>query len=222
MTSSLSGAAARHAMVTALLATTMACAHNGVAAHDQATESRETTAMSDASNAMIEGDGVRIEAAFEAGGSGPLRVRYRVHNTGSADIAVFDRGNRHAVLTRRQRTGEVGEPGFREEGDGDVTVSHVALPLSQPSPTVPPVPLAAKLGAGQSLEGEFTFSPLVGEPPRRLRWCLGVVPFDEEHFSTPEQAEGVEVWQASFELADRQQTLCTPWFEIAAGAFAVD
>lgn len=206
----------------ALAAGAAACAHERPAAQGHHTESMEVDTMSGSASTTIEGDGVRVEAAFETVAGGGLRVRYRVRNTGDADIAVFDRGNRHAVLTRRQRTGEVGEPGFRDEGDGDVSALHVALPLPQPSPTVPPVPLAAKLPAGAGLEGEFEFAPLLADTPRRVRWCLGVAPFDEAHFGDPETVDGVEVWQGSFDLAGRQQTLCTGWFEIAAGAFAGD
>jgi len=32
----------------------------------------------------------------------------------------------------------------------------------------------------------------------------------------------VEVWQASFELSESQQLLCTPWFDAASGTFAAD
>ncbi|MGO1541952.1 MAG: hypothetical protein ACTHZI_00560 [Luteimonas sp.] len=178
--------------------------------------------MSEASSATVEGEGVRVEAAFEAVADGPLKVRYRVHNTGGGDLAVFDRGNRHAVLTKRQQAGEVGQPIFREEGDGGLTLSHMAMPLPQPSPTLPPTPLAARLGAGQALEGEFSFAPLVGEPPTRLRWCLGVTPFEEARFTATEHAGEFEVWQASFAHADSQQVLCTPWFDVAKGAFAAE
>lgn len=170
----------------------------------------------------VEGSGVRMQATFEHAAGGRLQVRYRVQNTGSGDIAVFDRGDRHAVLTGRQALGDVGNPLIREEADGQITLSHVALPLSQPSPTVPPVPLAIRLAAGAELEGAFSFSPLVGGPPRRLRWCLGVVPFDAGQFTQPEEAGGVEVWQGAFELADTQQQLCTPWFDTASGSFLGD
>lgn len=178
--------------------------------------------MSEAANATIEGEGVRVEASLEAGANRPVRVRYRVHNTGDADLAVFDRGNRHAVLTKRQQAGEVGQPAFREEGAGSLVLSHVAVPLPEPGPTVPPVPLAARLGPGQALEGDFSFSPLVDGPVERVRWCLGVAPFDRERFSGPEEAGGMEVWRAEFGLADDQQVLCTPWFDVASGAFEAE
>ena len=221
MNSRFPGAGGRQALLAALVvvAAGSACAHGGHAGYDQANQQMESTTMSEAPATTIEGEGVRVEAAFQAAAGGPLRVHYQVHNTGGADLAVFDRGNRHAVLTKRQQVGEVGEPGFREDGDGGLVLSHVARPLPDPSPTLPPTPLAARLAPGQALEGSFSFSPLVGGQPRRLRWCLGVAPFDEAQFRSPEQAGGVEVWQASFAHADSQQKLCTPWFDVAAGAF---
>src|SRR5690554_2349989 len=217
-------AGVRQALLAALLAagTGGACAHADHAGYDQANEPMETTTMPEAAATTIEGDGVRIEAAFEIDDGGPLRVRYRVQNTGGADLAVFDRGDRHAVLTKRQQAGEVGRPGFHEDGAGGLVLSHVARPLPQPGPTLPPTPLAARLAPGQALEGSFGFSPLVGDQPRRLRWCLGVAAFDEAQFRSPEQAGGVEVWQASFALAESQQRLCTPWFDVAAGAFGAE
>src|SRR5690554_3166656 len=215
-------AACRCAILVALAATATGCAHAVAAGYDQGSEPMETSAMSEASSATVEGEGVRVEATFQAVADGPLKVRYRVHNTGDDDLAVFDRGNRHAVLTKRQRAGEVAQPTFREEGGDGLTLSHMAMPLPQPSPTLPPTPLAARLAAGQALEGEFSFAPLVGEPPGRMRWCLGVAPFDEERFTATEHAGDVEVWQASFAHADSQQVLCTPWFDVATGAFEAE
>lgn len=175
--------------------------------------------MTDPAHTRLGGNGVRVDVHFDTAPGAPLQVRYTVHNTGHQDLAVFDRGNQHAVLTGRQARGDVGAPGFRDEGQGDGTLSHVALPLAQPSPTLPPVPLAARVPAGQSLQGAFAFSPLLDQAPVRLRWCLGVADFDPAHFSSPTQAGAVEVWQGAFTLADAQQVLCTPWFEVAAGAF---
>lgn len=220
MTPRLNGARVRRALLAALVmaAAGGACAHGGHAGYDQSDKPTENSPMTQAST-TIEGEGVRVEAAFENATGGPLRVRYRVHNTGEADLAVLDRGDRHAVLTGRQRTGEVGQPGFREDGKGGLVLSHMARPLPQPAPTLPPTPLVARLAPGQALEASFSFAPLAGDQPRRLRWCLGVAPFDEAQFRSPEQVDGVEVWQAPFALADSQQLVCTPWFDVAAGVF---
>ncbi|WP_149196470.1 hypothetical protein [Luteimonas suaedae] len=214
----------RHAAAFVLMGTTMACAHGVPPVSDASVQTAaETAAMSrsEATSTTVEGEGARLEVSFQATAGGPLQVRYRVHNTADADLAVFDRGNRHAVLIGRQHGGAVGDPSFREDG-GDVTLSHVALPLAQPSPTVPPVPLAAKLVAGGTLEGAFAFTAPTAEAPKRMRWCLGVAPFDEADFSAPEEIDEVEIWQASFALAERQQTLCTPWFDLSSGMFAPD
>ena len=217
-------AGARPALLAALLVAlgSAACAHGSHAIYDQANPSMETPMSQAQATTTVEGDGVRLEASFDHAAGGPLRVRYRVHNTGSADLAVFDRGDRHAVLTGRHGAGEVGDPGFREDGQGGLELRHAARPLPQPAPTLPPTPLAARVAPGQLLEGHFSFSPLVGDQPRRLRWCLGVAPFNERQFRSPDGSGDVEVWQASFELSESQQLLCTPWFDAASGTFAAD
>src|SRR5690606_42082865 len=74
--------------------------------------------------AGLEGTGVRLEVAFHQGAEDVVRVEYRLPNTGAADLAVFDRGDRHAVMTGRMKTGEVGQPLFRDEGEGDYTFGH--------------------------------------------------------------------------------------------------
>lgn len=210
--------ALRWAALAAALAASAGCAHAG-AGYDQPNEPMETSTMLQAPSATIEGEGVRLEATLQAPAGGPVQVRYRVHNTGGEDLAVFDRGNRHAVLTGRQQTGEVGEPVFREEDGAGLVLSHIAMPLPDPPPTLPPVPLAARLAPGGVLEGEFSFSPLTATPPQRVRWCLGVGAFSEESFHAPEQAGGLEVWRAPLDAAANQQLLCTPWLDVARGAF---
>lgn len=199
-----------------------ACAHGGHARYDQSNHSMETPMSEATATTTVEGDGVRVEASFEHAAGGPLRVRYQVRNTGGSDLAVFDRGDRHAVLTGRHKAGEVGDPGFRDDGEGGLELRHAARPLPQPAPTLPPTPLAVRLAPGQSLEGSFSFAPLVGDQPQRLRWCLGVAPFNETQFRSPEQAGGIQVWQASFALSESQQLLCTPWFDVAAGTFQAE
>lgn len=167
----------------------------------------------------VESDGFVLDVRFEARAGAPLYVHYRLQNTGREPLVVFDRGDRHAVLTKRQTMGDIGQPGSRDEGNGDVTLSHVARPLPEPPPTLPPVPLAAKLPAGGILEGTFSASPMTLDPPKRLRWCLGVSAFEPAHFSSSEQVDGVDIWHASFDEASRQTTVCTPWFDIANSAF---
>ena len=192
-----------------------ACAQTPNARASHASETSEMAAQT----TRIDADGVALDVEFDARPGAPVEVRYRLQNTGATPLAVFDRGDRHGVLTGRQATGDVGAPGTRDEGAGDVTLSHIARALPSPSPTLPPVPLAARVDAGGVLEGRFRASPTTLDPPKRLRWCLGVVEFDPAFFSSPERVGGVEVWQASFELADRQRLVCTPWFDLAAHAF---
>lgn len=213
------------AVLAAGLAGTAACAHDRSAdpATSPAPEPATMSPSASASTLVRGNDGAILHAAFERdAASGELRVRYRLDNQGNDALAVFDRGDRHAVLTSRHATGEVPAPLFRDEGNGDLTLSHEALPLPTPSPTVPPVPLAARLAPGAALEGAFAFTGPGASSARRVRWCLGVAPFSDSDFDNPEQAGGVEVWWASFAVVDRQQTLCTPWFDAAAGAFEGD
>lgn len=165
----------------------------------------------------VEGEGVRLEVAFDPGGDA-LAVRYRVSNTGASPIAVFDRGDRHAVLTKKLVAGEVGAPRFEETPEG-VVLSHQARALPDPAPTLPPVPLAARLAAGEALDGAFAFDLSLANDAAQVRWCLGVAPFDADRFDASESAGDVPVWTAPFAIAEAQQLLCTPWFDVAAGAF---
>lgn len=180
-----------------------------------------TASMSDSIQLAPVADGpVRLAAGFAyEPRSGTVRVRYRVENAGAQAVAVFDRGHRHAVLIGRQQSGAVGEPTFVEDRAGEVTLRHIALPLPDPAPTSPPSPMAARIDPGASLEGEFAYAPPTDAEPRRVRWCLGVAPFDADLFDMPEDFAGVSVWRASFDVVDRQQQLCTPWYDVAAGAF---
>ena len=70
-----------------------------------------------------------------------------------------------------------------------------------------------------TLEGEFAFAIPATTPPRRVRWCLGVAPFDAEAFLAPETVAAGSLWQAGDGAARAQRTLCTPWFDVAARAF---
>jgi hypothetical protein len=187
--------------------------------------SGESTAMppskegASPARAVVEGEDARLEATFGFDGAKQrLSVRYRIENTGDTPLAVFDRGNAHAVLTKRQKAGAVGAPLMEQDG-GDVTLSHVALPLPTPAPTVPPTPLAVKLDAGTSLDGAFDFNLSLADTPKRLRWCVGVASFTEDEFTASKQAGEVQVWSASFAVIESQRTLCTPWYDPAGGTF---
>lgn len=170
---------------------------------------------------FVEVEGVTLDATFAYRASArALHVRYRVRNTGETAIAIFDRGDMHAVLTGRQQAGAIPAPVFEEQAGGDVTLSHIALALAKPSPYSPPVPLAIKLAAGAESSGEFEFGVPTQDAPKRLRWCLGIAPFAAAQFTSPERVNGVEIWRASFAVVDSQEILCTPWFDVDRGAFA--
>jgi hypothetical protein len=180
----------------------------------------ENVAMrTDAGNTtLVQGQGARLEVRFDYPASRPLNVAYRFHNDGAVPLMVFDRGNRHAVMTRKQALGDVGAPVFSDQG-GDVTLSHRALPLPRPTPILPPTPLAARVEPGATMTGEFEFSVPTAQAPRRLRWCLGVAPFAEDFREYKLEPRTREVWLASFAVVDRQQLLCTPWYDVAKAAF---
>lgn len=188
-----------------------------------AAQAGEDAAMPDAGDVVVvEGRDATLEVRFDyASATDTLAVTYRLRNTGDVALMVFDRGNRHAVMAGRLAQGEVPAPLFSVH-DGDVALSHRALPLPTPAPTVPPLPLAARVAPGEALQGGFEYASLTAQAPARLRWCLGVVPFAEDDFreleARPSQARAV--WQASFAVVERQRLLCTPWYVVAAGAFA--
>lgn len=181
----------------------------------------EKAAMSArASNStVVTGTGARLEAGFEyADSARALKVSYRLHNTGEVALMVFDRGNRHAVMTKKLVLGEIAPPLLAEDG-GDVTLSHIAMPLPQPTPILPPTPLAVRVEPGAELQGVFEFALPSAQAPRRLRWCLGVTPFADDFRQYKLEPRAAEVWLASFDAADRQQRLCTPWYDVAKAAF---
>ncbi|WP_132985616.1 hypothetical protein [Luteimonas terricola] len=165
----------------------------------------------------VSGEGAVLEAAFDPDGQ-RLAVRYRISNSGDVPLVVFDRGDSHAVLTKRLVAGDVPAPRVENGADG-LTLSHAAHALPDPAPTVPPMPLATKLGPGERLDAGFELDLSLFSDAARVRWCLGVMPFDEAVLRPATSAGDVAVWSASFGVVERQQLLCTPWFDVAAGVF---
>ena len=189
-------------------------------AHPVSQAQEDTTPMHEEDRpvrTVVDGEGARLEVAFDPDGD-RLAVRYRIGNTGDQALAVFDRGDRHLVLTGKLDAGKVPAPRF-EQGEGGLTLSHAARALPSPAPTVPPVPLATKLAPGASLDDAFEFDLSLADAGSRVRWCLGVAPFDEAGFEASESAGDVAVWTASFDVVERQQLMCTPWFDPATGTF---
>ncbi|MFC4726652.1 hypothetical protein [Coralloluteibacterium thermophilus] len=165
-------------------------------------------------------DGAAVLAvAIDAGEV--LRLRYRLANDGEVPLAVFDRG------TNQRPGGGV----FRIdlEGEGDASIAQTGLPLPDPAPTRPILPLARVLPPGGSAEGELLVPTPVEAPARdaggrfgmvqarRVRYCLGVADFVEEDFV--DRGEGV--WMPTLRVIEQgQRILCTPWFDPARGRFA--
>lgn len=209
----------RRAPLLAVLSAAMLLAH----AYAQTPPGKTAMSPSEPASTIVEGDsGAKLQATFDLDDAKQrLSVRYRIDNTGDVPLAVFDRGNAHAVLTKRQKAGAVAAPLFKQDG-GDLTLSHVAMPLPTPAPTVPPTPLALKLDSGASLDGAFDFNLLLADAPKRVRWCLGVAPFAEDEFTASKQGGEPQVWSASFAVIESQRTLCTPWYDLTGGAFEVD
>lgn len=166
----------------------------------------------------IEDRGVLLDVQLSMPAADTVELRYRLRNGGAQPLAVFDRGDRHAVLSGRQARGGMGAPVFERLADGDLVLRHSAPPASAgpTGPTSPPTPLALRLDPGAVLEDGFVY-PIPGSAPRRVRWCLGVAGFSKDGFFGPEPGAKGDVWQASDPGAQRQ--LCTPWFDCARGAF---
>ncbi len=122
------------------------------------------------------------------------------------------------ALTKKLIQGDVAAPTFSQE-DADLTLSHRALPLAKPHPIIPPTPLASRVEPGATSQGEFEFSLLTDVPVERVRWCLGVVPFANDFKALKPEPNKPEVWLGSLSHAERQQMLCTPWFDLATASF---
>ncbi|KWS04573.1 hypothetical protein AZ78_2123 [Lysobacter capsici AZ78] len=165
-------------------------------------------------------NGVKLDVEFRYQAQArSVEVNYQLHNPDAAPpLAVFDRGDLHTVQIGRQKLGAIGQPGFVTEG-ADVEMLHAALPLPDPAPTSPPTPLAIKVAPGSTLSGRFESEIWSTTVPKRLRWCVGVMPFDEKFFDAPARSADGQVWSAPFAAAEAQQMLCTPWFDIAKGGF---
>lgn len=158
-----------------------------------------------------------LEATFATGPAAhTLHVRYTVRNASGAPLMTLDRGDSLAMRKHTLTATSIAAP-YAKDDAGDLTLSHRALPLAKPAPTVPRVPLAAKLEAGAAASEEFRTD--LSATTKRVRYCLGIAPFDPEAF-TPFDATAL--WRASFRIADVQTLLCTPWFSLSAHRFETE
>ncbi len=145
-----------------------------------------------------------------------LRVHYTLDNRSGGAIAVFDRGDSASVAMHKLAFGAVPAP-LTEQGDDALTLTLRALPLPKHTPTVPRIPLAARLDAGRSLAGDFSTG--IDASLTRVRACIGVAAFSDDLFSDPKDANGLEIRRASFKAVDRQRLLCTSWFDLETRTF---
>ena len=160
-----------------------------------------------------------LHAAFDyAPDSRIIAVRYRLHNAGDTALAVFDRGDQHAIGIGRQKAGDVGIPRQVEDGE-DVQLIHAAAPLPDIEPTSPPTPVAIEIAPGAELSGEFRFALKGLVVPKRLRWCVGVMRVGDAYMDSPHETTQGRLWRASFAVVDKQKMLCTPWYDVAAARF---
>lgn len=184
-----------------------------------ATPASPTSSANTANTALTAPD-ASMQAQFDYDtASRILAVRYRVRNASASEaLVVFDRGNANAVAAGRQTLGAVGAPFEKAQGE-DVELTHAVFPLSKPTPTVPPSPIAIRVEPGKELAGGFEVALKGTVAPKRLRWCLGVAPFDTDYLRDPRDSAQGQLWSASFSVVDRQQMLCTPWYDVASGTF---
>lgn len=169
-------------------------------------------------NSVTSGEAAHLEADWNpTGSSDPVARRfelvYRFRNHGSTFLAVIDRGNRDAPgrLSPRQSPGSDG-----------LTLSIEALPLSDPAPTYPEVPLARLVAPGQTVEGVIRLRvpetlPVATDDGtqqrvniQRVRFCLGYAPFSEKGFV----AEGDDWIPSEITIRQHQRRLCTAWHEL--------
>lgn len=188
--------------------------------HPMSANATQAAPAAAAASAAIQSPDARLQAEFEYhAASRILGVRYRVRNASASEaLVVFDRGNAQAVAAGRQTLGAVGAPFEKALGE-DIELSHAVFPLSRPTPTVPPSPLAIRIEPGQELAGRFEVALKGTTAPKRLRWCVGVAPFDSAYLREPHDSAQGQVWTASFAVVERQGLLCTPWYDTASGRF---
>lgn len=169
-------------------------------------------------SATAEAAAISARATFTISHDGqgsPLRVRYVVHNTSNGWLYAFDRGDTHAVRVKRQVLGAIAQPLEGATRDG-TTLTHAPMPIGTPSPTSPPIPLAAALAAGTRYEGEFQYSIPPDRARSPLHYCLTIAPAGTD-IGEPLTGSQVHRVVNAFQLA--RETLCTPWFDSEAFAF---
>jgi len=150
-----------------------------------------------------------LEATFERARQGSLRVSYSLRNTGAQPLMIPDRGVAVGGKLPALAGGESAAPMLKVE-DGAATLTHAVVALPKPAPTVPRIPLAARIEARASHEAAFTVD--LPTDVKRVRYCVAVAPFSEDAFTAVEGANGI--WRAAFGVAETQALVCTSWFDL--------
>lgn len=163
---------------------------------------------------------LELSARFDyAPASRIVAVRYTLRNSGERALAVFDRGDANSLAAELHKLGAVGIPRMRVEGE-DVTLEHIvqALPTDIDI-TSPPTPVALELAPGASVDSAFEFLLEGDVVPKRLRMCIGAMRVGEAYMQSPEQTPAGKLWSASFGVVEKQQRVCTQWYDVASARF---
>jgi hypothetical protein len=146
-----------------------------------------------------------------------LEAEYELRNESQRPIAVFDRGDTIAIANKRLVAGDTEVPMIAQDGER-VILSHLALELPKPAPTVPRISLAARVETGSSSRGQFRIE--LPQDVQEVRYCIGVAPFDDDHFTALDPKYGVSLWRTAFTVAALQTPICSPWFSLREDRFA--
>ncbi len=163
---------------------------------------------------------IELSAGFDyAPASRIIKVHYTLRNRGETALAVFDRGDANSLAAKLHKLGDVGIPGMRVDGE-DVTLEHVvhALPTDIDI-TSPPTPVAIEVPPGASIDGRFEFVLEGVVVPKRLRWCVGVMRVGDAYMESPLETKAGKLWSASFAVVEKQQRVCTSWYDVASATF---
>lgn len=150
-----------------------------------------------------------------------IQVGYHLRNAGSGSIVVFDRGTYEAHAGAAYTPGPVADPAVVVTGT-DMELRHAVSPLAT-GDSVSATPLALELVAGAETKGFFVLANLGDITPRRVRWCVSVLPFQKREFRMPQASPFGTIWaveaSARANVFARQTPVCTPWYEVATATF---
>ena len=148
-----------------------------------------------------------------------VSVRYTLRNRGETALAVFDRGDANSLAAELHKLGAVGIPRMRVDGE-DVTLEYAveALPTDIDI-TSPPTPVALELAPGASVDSHFQFLLEGDVVPKRLRLCVSAMHVGDAYMESPVKTPAGKLWSASFGVVDKQQRVCSRWYDVASSAF---